>query len=197
MYIHITNFYHSGLWICEYNWRRFVEEILTNVGTQTWATLVTFFLMMTLNQDVQKKAQDAIDSIIGSDRLPTIDDRARLPYIDCILKEIFRCVKCYQVWSKILMFSKNQSSLRSRWVSYTGPGCSQIVLTMAHAGLTHTTLEPEQYGEWVIPKGALVSPNVWYVSTPMSSTQLDLNLYSQANDEGRGILQRPPSFFSW
>lgn len=55
---------------------------------------------------------------------------------------------------------------------------------MAHAGLTHTTLEPEQYGEWVIPKGALVSPNVWYVSTPMSSTQLDLNLYSQANDEG-------------
>lgn len=176
---------------------RFVEEILTNVGTQTWATLVTFFLMMTLNQDVQKKAQDAIDSIIGSDRLPTIDDRARLPYIDCILKEIFRCVKCYQVWSKILMFSKNQSSLRSRWVSYTGPSCSQIVLTMAHAGLTHTTLEPEQYGEWVIPKGALVSPNVWYVSTPMSSTQLDLNLYSQANDEGRGILQRPPSFFSW
>lgn len=179
------------------NWWRFVEEILTNVGTQTWATLVTFFLMMTLNQDVQKKAQDAIDSIIGSDRLPTIDDRARLPYIDCILKEIFRCVKCYQVRSKILMLSKNQSSLRPRWGLSDGLGCSQNVLNIAYAGLTHTTLEPEQYGEWVIPKGALISPNVWYVSTPMSSIYPDLNIYSQADDEGWGILQRSPSFFSW
>lgn len=47
--------------------------------------------MMTLNQEVLKRAQDEIDSVVGADRLPTMNDRPNLPYIDCIVKEVFRC----------------------------------------------------------------------------------------------------------
>ena len=49
--------------------------------------------MITLHSDVAKKAQEEIDALVGTDRLPTFDDRSNLPYIDCIMKEVHRCVK--------------------------------------------------------------------------------------------------------
>ncbi|KAL5521413.1 hypothetical protein ACEPAG_9339 [Sanghuangporus baumii] len=41
-------------------------------------------------EDVQKRAQNEIDNIIGLNRLPLPKDRVSLPYIDCILKEVLR-----------------------------------------------------------------------------------------------------------
>lgn len=51
---------------------------------------MTFFLMMVLNPQVQEKAQAEIDLVLGGDRLPTIDDRPSLPYVNAILREIYR-----------------------------------------------------------------------------------------------------------
>lgn len=45
---------------------------------------------MALYPEVQRKARDEIDRVIGPGRLPTIADRGRLPYVDAIGKEIFR-----------------------------------------------------------------------------------------------------------
>lgn len=36
---------------------------------------------MRLYPDVMRKAQAEIDSVVGRDRLPTFEDRARLPYV--------------------------------------------------------------------------------------------------------------------
>ena len=47
---------------------------------------------MTLNPDVYKKAQKVIDGQIGGDRLIEPSDRENLPYITCLLKEVFRYV---------------------------------------------------------------------------------------------------------
>ncbi|KAF8553333.1 cytochrome P450 [Imleria badia] len=52
--------------------------------------IMTFFLMMVLNSEVQEKAQVEIDLVLGGDRLPTIDDRPSLPYVDAILRELYR-----------------------------------------------------------------------------------------------------------
>lgn len=54
--------------------------------------LLTFFVIMVLHPDVATKAQEEIDNIIGSDpeRLPTFEDRNNLPYLDCVLKEVYR-----------------------------------------------------------------------------------------------------------
>lgn len=45
---------------------------------------------MTVYPEVQRKAQEEIDRVIGSERLPGFEDRENLPYIDAIVKEILR-----------------------------------------------------------------------------------------------------------
>ncbi|KAF9516526.1 hypothetical protein BS47DRAFT_1340643 [Hydnum rufescens UP504] len=65
--------------------------ILYGAGSDTTAaTIASFVLAMTLNPDVQKKAQAELDSVVGPDRLPTWNDRGSLPYIDAILQETLR-----------------------------------------------------------------------------------------------------------
>jgi hypothetical protein len=49
-----------------------------------------FFLAMVLFPDVQRKAQEELDRVIGTSRLPTMRDREHLPYIAAIQKEISR-----------------------------------------------------------------------------------------------------------
>jgi cytochrome P450 len=40
--------------------------------------------------EVQKKAQDEIDRVVGSERLPTMADESQLPYIRAMIKETLR-----------------------------------------------------------------------------------------------------------
>ncbi|KAI1421045.1 cytochrome P450 oxidoreductase OrdA-like protein [Xylaria sp. FL1777] len=56
----------------------------------TVSTLRTFFLAMMLHPEVQLKAREEIDRVVGSSRLPTYDDRGRLPYIQAIVTEAWR-----------------------------------------------------------------------------------------------------------
>ena len=46
--------------------------------------------MMTLHPEVQAKAQAEITRVVGSDRLPTYNDRDSLPYIEAVYKELLR-----------------------------------------------------------------------------------------------------------
>ena len=45
---------------------------------------------MSLNPDVQKKAQAELDLVVGPDRLPDHNDKPMLPYVNAILKEALR-----------------------------------------------------------------------------------------------------------
>lgn len=45
---------------------------------------------MLVYPDVQKKAQEEIDRVIGSESLPVSSDLARLPYLEAIMKETHR-----------------------------------------------------------------------------------------------------------
>lgn len=56
----------------------------------TVSSLMTFFLAMTLFPDVQKRAQEEIDRVIGSNRLPVSSDKTSLPYVEAIVKETHR-----------------------------------------------------------------------------------------------------------
>ncbi|KAF5358609.1 hypothetical protein D9758_007690 [Tetrapyrgos nigripes] len=56
----------------------------------TTITIYAFILMMCLYQDVQKRVQHEIDDVIGLNRLPTCEDRNRLPYLRAVLKEVNR-----------------------------------------------------------------------------------------------------------
>ena len=49
-----------------------------------------FFLTMALYPAVQKKAQEELDAVVGSERLPGLSDRPSLPYVNALIKECLR-----------------------------------------------------------------------------------------------------------
>jgi cytochrome P450 len=57
---------------------------------QMQSTQTSFILAMTLHGDVQEKAQAEIDRVVGSDRLPTFEDRRSLPYVEAVYREVLR-----------------------------------------------------------------------------------------------------------
>ncbi|KAJ3550347.1 hypothetical protein NM688_g5092 [Phlebia brevispora] len=62
----------------------------TTGSDTTWAAISTFILAMVIHPEVQRKAQDEIDRVIGSSRLPEFNDRDSLPYLECVLQECRR-----------------------------------------------------------------------------------------------------------
>ncbi|KAH9926320.1 cytochrome P450 98A3 [Epithele typhae] len=54
------------------------------------AAMQAFFLAMAMHPDAQRKAQEELDRVVGTDRLPDFSDMASLPYIRALLKELLR-----------------------------------------------------------------------------------------------------------
>ncbi|KAF8957568.1 cytochrome P450 [Flammula alnicola] len=50
----------------------------------------TFFYAMAIHPEVQKKAQEEIERVVGTMRLPNFGDRRSLPYIEAIYREVLR-----------------------------------------------------------------------------------------------------------
>ncbi|RDA95630.1 hypothetical protein CP533_1141 [Ophiocordyceps camponoti-saundersi (nom. inval.)] len=70
---------------------KYSAGILFLGGADTTASsMASFTLAMTLYPDVQRRAQEEIDGVIGLDRIPRLDDRPNLPYVDAIVKEALR-----------------------------------------------------------------------------------------------------------
>ncbi|PYI09628.1 putative cytochrome P450 [Aspergillus sclerotiicarbonarius CBS 121057] len=65
-------------------------SLFTGGADTTVSTLITFFLAMALNPDVQTKAQEELDRVLGPYTLPCAADRPKLPYINAIVKESLR-----------------------------------------------------------------------------------------------------------
>lgn len=45
---------------------------------------------MALNPEVMANAQKEIDAVVGNERLPGYADRENLPYVNALVKEVFR-----------------------------------------------------------------------------------------------------------
>jgi cytochrome P450 len=56
----------------------------------TVSSVVSFFLAMAVYPEVQKKAQEEIDRIVGTDRLPELTDEVDLPYVSGVVNECLR-----------------------------------------------------------------------------------------------------------
>ncbi|KAJ3556250.1 hypothetical protein NM688_g2134 [Phlebia brevispora] len=75
------------------------ESILMFTATQLYtggadtsvSTLSSFILAMMRYPDVQRKAQEELDHVLEGRRLPQYGDRATLPYVESLMKEILRC----------------------------------------------------------------------------------------------------------
>ncbi|KAG6328499.1 hypothetical protein ID866_10590, partial [Astraeus odoratus] len=56
----------------------------------TFSTLLVFILAMVLFPEVQTKAQEEIDHVIGRQRLPDFNDRENMPYVEAVVLETLR-----------------------------------------------------------------------------------------------------------
>ncbi|RYP09137.1 hypothetical protein DL765_008562 [Monosporascus sp. GIB2] len=89
-------------------------------------TVQIFFLAIMMYPEVQRKAQEEIDRVVGSQRLPCFEDRSHLPYVEAVVSEALR-------WHPV------------------GP-----------MGLAHVTTQDDVYNGYLIPKGAMIIPNIWH-----------------------------------
>ncbi|KAK2462812.1 hypothetical protein APHAL10511_005203 [Amanita phalloides] len=56
----------------------------------TITTISHFLLMMMQHPEILEKAQRELDTVVGNDRLPSFEDRPRLPYVEAVLQETWR-----------------------------------------------------------------------------------------------------------
>lgn len=102
---------------------------------------------MTLHPEVQKRAQEELDLVVGPDRLPSLEDRPNLPYVEAVVKEVLR-------WNPVGPLGQSSPL-----------GQSQEANRM-DAGVPHRLIEDDVYEGYLIPKGTLIIPNMWYVCCP-------------------------------
>ncbi|KIK68270.1 hypothetical protein GYMLUDRAFT_256026 [Collybiopsis luxurians FD-317 M1] len=78
----------KGLTMKEAAW---LPVTLYAAGAETTSSQLAWFLQaIVLHPEIQKRAQKEIDHVVGSHRLPTFDDFAKLTYIRALVKEILR-----------------------------------------------------------------------------------------------------------
>ncbi|KIX95937.1 uncharacterized protein Z520_08192 [Fonsecaea multimorphosa CBS 102226] len=71
--------------------KRIILSELLAAGSETTATtLQWFFKAVVLYPDSVKAAQEELDRVVGSDRLPQWEDRNKLPYIAAAIEEVHR-----------------------------------------------------------------------------------------------------------
>lgn len=70
-----------------------------NEPKQTVSAAQSFILAMAIYPEIQKKAQQELDSVLGGERLPSFDDHDSLPFINAIVKETLR-------WKPVLPIGK-------------------------------------------------------------------------------------------
>lgn len=102
---------------------------------------------MVLFPDVQTRAHEELDRVVGNDRLPELADRDQLPYCLALCKEILRYV-CIQRRRLTLIHAYR---LLGRWN------------TVTPLGLPHATHKDDMYAGCFIPAGTIIFANHWCV----------------------------------
>ncbi|PFH53325.1 hypothetical protein AMATHDRAFT_55202 [Amanita thiersii Skay4041] len=73
---------NEAAWLC---------STMYSAGSETTSSQMAWFLLaMVTHPEVQKKAQEELDHVVGRNRLPTFNDYEQLPYIRALVKEVPR-----------------------------------------------------------------------------------------------------------
>ena len=102
------------------------NSTLLEAGSDTTAsTMVGFIQAMACFPRVQKKAQEEIDRVIGSDRLPTMADEPQLPYIRAMIKESLRWMP-----TTITGAVPHATTKEDEYMGYTIPKGASVMLNV-------------------------------------------------------------------
>lgn len=66
------------------------DPVISAGADSASSVMSSFVLAMTLRPEIFLEAQAEIDSVIGRERLPELSDREKLPFLECVIKEVYR-----------------------------------------------------------------------------------------------------------
>jgi cytochrome P450 len=119
-----------------------VGAIYSGGADTTVSALTTFVLAMVLYPDAQRKAQEEIDRVVGTDRFPLISDRERLPYVTALFKEVLR-------WHPVAPLGvPHRLTQEDTWNGYTLPAGSTVISNIWAMGQTEddsSAFKPERH----------------------------------------------------
>jgi hypothetical protein len=124
----------------------------------TSVALTTFILVMLLHPDIQKKAKEELDSVVGHDRFPEFSDKPDLPYLSAVLKEVLR-------YSLLFNIHETNFDSLSSWNPIVGLGKPvpshffTLEFTGDSIGVPHCTDEEDEYRGYRIPKNSIIVAN--------------------------------------
>ncbi|KAJ7681389.1 cytochrome P450 [Mycena rosella] len=100
-------------------------------GALTVSSLGTFFYVMALHPEIQQKAQSEIDNVIGTHRLPEFEDRASLPYIEALYREVMR-------WKPVLPLGVPHATIADDiYEGYFIPKGEHVLMERTWQAMTH------------------------------------------------------------
>ncbi|CAL1708931.1 unnamed protein product [Somion occarium] len=105
-------------------------------GSETTSTVMAWFMLaMLAYPEVQRKAQEELDTVIGRGRMPTIADRDRLPYISACVREALR-------WRSLTPIGAPHQSVEDDW--YDGYFIPKGTICIANQWAMNS--DPDVYG---------------------------------------------------
>ncbi|PSN45989.1 Methyl farnesoate epoxidase, partial [Blattella germanica] len=66
------------------------QDLFAAGGETTTSSIEFSLLYMVLYPEVQKNVQKELDSVVGQNRRPTLEDRPNLPYVEAVITELLR-----------------------------------------------------------------------------------------------------------
>src|ERR1700735_5839886 len=99
---------------------------------------------MVLYPEAQQKAQEEIDAVVGTGRLPDFDDEASLPYVSALCQEVQRWHPVAPLGKLMLSVIEEQAVMRS-------------------SGIPHRLTSDDVYEGYFLPAGSMVIANAWCV----------------------------------
>ncbi|THU92229.1 cytochrome P450 [Dendrothele bispora CBS 962.96] len=100
----------------------------------TASATTTFYIALILYPEVQSKAQEELDKVLGPGRIPSFKDRKHLPYVEAIYREVMR-------WHPALPIGFPHKSTED--IIYKGYLIPKG--TLIHANIWAITHNPDQY----------------------------------------------------
>ncbi|KAF8191536.1 cytochrome P450 [Mycena galopus ATCC 62051] len=125
-------------------------------GAETTAgTLCVFVLAMTLYPSVMRTAQAELDEVVGNERMPAFSDRANLPYIEALTKEVLR-------WRPVGPLGVARQTTKDDW--YNGYFIPKDTLVLSNIWAVHR--DPELFPDYdeFRPERYLEQPNLHHTA---------------------------------
>ncbi|KAJ7459914.1 cytochrome P450 [Mycena latifolia] len=130
-----------------------VAALAYAAGADTTVSAIgSFFLSMAIHPEIQQKAQNELDTVIGS-RLPEFEDRPSLPYIEALYREVMR-------WRPVLPLGVAHATTEDDvYEGYFIPKAANLVVTVYLGATVMSNIWAMTHDESIYPEPDRFNPD--------------------------------------